>query len=925
MDPNTGHGQDDTPEGIPQPPDSPPGPYPGEPAGTHPDPDAPGAAYPEPGRPASEYPESEYPEPGPPAEAPPEETGGAFPGEEPVRPYAGESAPAGGKGAGRRAADPGTPGAGPGGPQGPARTARVVVGEYRLTVNPVDGTHAELCPPAERPGPPRRMTAAARAEHRRPPSPPPGPAAPRLPLLERDEIRERLVRLLSRGRSVRLTGPSGSGRTVLLEAVAADCAELAPDGVIRLSGRNRTPTDLRYELCAAVFELTGRRPDREQLAELLPQIGAVVVLDDVEFGGTALEELLDATPECAYLLAVTPDVPAATAASYLEEVALPGLGRAACMQLLERAARLPLGDEERTWAADLWFESEGLPLRFVQAGAVLRLAGPGSGEPLPPLAESAAPAALLASRLSEAARTALRFAVALGGVFPHHAQLPALAGEALADTALAELAGCGLVSGGPARYRLAAGVSAQLVAAGYDQPAEGGQGAVLTAAQHYAWWSAHRSVTPETVAADADAVLAALGVLVNDPEGATASTAVLLARAAAPAFAAALHWSAWERALRYGQEAARRVGEVAAEAYFHHELGVLALCTGNTGRARAELEAALALRGAISDRGGEIASRRALALVTHGGASEALTTELPALPAGAGGAAGVAEAVAAFDEPGEGAEPPTVLISPAGQGAQGAKGAKGPDGGDTAVTPAVRGPGAEAASASKRNLIAAGAGALLVAVLGTVVTLGMAGGDDPPADRGEVERSAAADDEDTLPTEEPTSRSPSSKSASPSPESSAPEPSAPWTDPGDETSSAPPQTSPSSSPGTPTSGGSSSDDGTTGGGSNGGGNSDGGTDNGGTTDGGTTTDGGSTTGDGGTTDGGTDDGGTTDGGTDDGGTTDGGTDDGGTSDGGTDNGGTADGGTDNGGQVQGTTTGTESAPSGTAGGGAVGG
>ncbi|NED14242.1 hypothetical protein, partial [Streptomyces sp. SID9124] len=77
------------------------------------------------------------------------------------------------------------------------------------------------------------------------------------------------------------------------------------------------------------------------------------------------------------------------------------------------------------------------------------------------------------------------------------------------------------------------------------------------------------------------------------------SAAVLLARSAAPVFAAGLHWGAWERALRIGQEAARLAGEVAEEAYFHHELGILALCTGHPARARTELETAISMRGAL--------------------------------------------------------------------------------------------------------------------------------------------------------------------------------------------------------------------------------------------------------------------------------------------------------------------------------------
>src|SRR6478752_5751357 len=306
----------------------------------------------------------------------------------------------------RQSRDPLTPDFGHQTPQ-QSRTVQLISGDFLLTVNPVDGSEIEPCRPGERPDAPVRHTAARRDE------------------------RERLVRLLARGRSVCLTGPAGSGRTALLDAVAADCADLAPDGVVRLSGYKRTASELLYGLFEAVHSAPLHRPDREGLLALVHGVGAVVVVDDLELGGAALQELLDATPECAFLFATTPDVPSPAADANLEEVFLTGVVRGASIELMEHVVERALTDEEANWAGDLWFESEGLPLRFVQAGALLRQrddlrAGqdpldvhdeePGDAPfgraepavlPLPSLGEGAAPAALLASRLSEAARETL--------------------------------------------------------------------------------------------------------------------------------------------------------------------------------------------------------------------------------------------------------------------------------------------------------------------------------------------------------------------------------------------------------------------------------------------------------------------------------------------------------------------------------------
>ncbi|MFE9676474.1 ATP-binding protein [Streptomyces sp. NPDC006259] len=630
-----------------------------------------------------------------------------------------------------------------------ARTVRLVAGEHLLTVNPVDGSEIELSPPTERPEPPAKRTPDERAEadHAARPPAPAGPARPEQPLLGRQEEREQLVRLLARGRSVRLTGPSGSGRTSLLDLVAEDCEDLAPDGVIRLTGHRRTTADLLHDLFHTVYDAPLRRPDDDELRALVREIGAVVVVDDLEFGGAELDELLDATPECAFLLGATPDTPPPTADSAVAEVALSGLDRAGGVEVIERAVGRVLTEEEANWAGDLWFESEGLPLRFVQAGALLRQrdrlsadavvvdefgifedarpftaapadapAGEAEEIPLPSLGEAAAPAPLLAARLSASARAALRFAVALGGEVPHQAHLPALVGDTHADAALGELAACGLVSPVGARYRLAAGVRAQLEAAGY---ADDATDRARTAARHYAWWAGHPSVTPARVCAEADAVLAALAVTVPETERAAEgerATAVELARTAAPAFAAGLHWGAWEQALHEGAEAARLAGESADRAYFHHELGVLALCTGQLDRARSELEASIGLRGSLADKRGTTAGRRALALVAD------RSGDVPGLVVAAPGE----EAPDARRE--DPSSPPrgiTAVLPSA------------PPTGPTVVTGrpvaaprAHRGRGGLRGLA-RRNLVAAGAGALLVAVLGTVVTLGATSGNDP--------------------------------------------------------------------------------------------------------------------------------------------------------------------------------------------------
>ncbi|KRV49454.1 hypothetical protein AQ490_21000 [Wenjunlia vitaminophila] len=662
----------------------------------------------------------------------PDEAPARRPAEGPSRALPARPAPAGALPAG-----PSLPARGVSGTVVPSRTERhspVIAGELVLTLGSPDGTEVEPCPPDALPVP-HRLGPEERASARRTePGPPPVGSQPveELPLLEREGDRDRLVRLLAGGRCVRLTARPGAGGSALLRAVADGCADVAaPDGVVRLSAYRRTLTDVLHALFHAVYRAPRYRPDRDRLLELLRGVGAVVLVDDADLSGQALEELAAAAPECAFLVVAPPDAPPLAPDSAFQDVRLSGLSQDACEELLSRAVRRPLAEDERSWAADLWFESEGMPLRFVQAGALLRQRDAQCAElasrlraadrnpfdpqeaneddallddaedrtsqpqvPLPTFAQSAAPASRLAADVSEAARETLRFAVALGGQCPNPAHLPALVGDALGDSALAELVSRGLAVPVATHHRLAPGVRTQLE----DLPGRPA-GYARSAAHYYAWWAAHPSVTVDRVDAEAEVLLATMASCRDHGEH---EATVRLALAAAPAFAASLRWGAWERALRLGQEAARQAGDVAAEAYCHHELGVLALCTGSVQRARAELEASIALRGALGDQEGTAAGRRVLGLVPRsprGRDAEALTAPLPRT-----------RAAATIRRPAVGAARGAARSGPGG--AQSRAGRRPWD--------RLRAAGR---ARSRRNLAVAGAGALLAVVLGAVVGL----------------------------------------------------------------------------------------------------------------------------------------------------------------------------------------------------------
>ena len=388
---------------------------------------------------------------------------------------------------------------------------RLVAGDYLLTVNPVDGSEIERLPArGERAERPVRRTRRASA-----PRPARRPAARARRARPRPHCRSWSARRSANSWSgcSPAAAPSASPAPPAPAApasstlVAEDCEDLAPDGVVRLSGYRRTAADLLHDLFHAVYDAPQHRPDRRRTARPASARSArsssSTTSSSAAPPSTNCSTRRPSAPSCS---ARRPEVPAPSAESAVEEVVLAGLDRAGGVELMERAVGRVLTEEEANWAGDLWFESEGLPLRFVQAGALLRqrdrlraerrrrrrvrrlrgrpaahrrrpdaVAEPATAEevPLPSLGEAAAPAAaarLPAQRLrprrpaASPSRSAARCRTR--PICPPWSATPTPTPPS------ANWRGCGLVSPVGTRYRLAAGVQAQLEAAGYADDVE---------------------------------------------------------------------------------------------------------------------------------------------------------------------------------------------------------------------------------------------------------------------------------------------------------------------------------------------------------------------------------------------------------------------------------------------------------------------
>jgi hypothetical protein len=491
-------------------------------------------------------------------------------------------------------------------------SGQVAVGNYILQIGSVHGGVVNFAPPEQQPRPRPRPTPVFLR-----PRPFPG-------LLDREAEVGAASASLQSATPVEFHGEAGLGKTTLLRHLAHHPPDTPfPDGVIYLSARHQPVADLLQSLFDAFYESdTPFKPTDAQVRHALQGKQALILLDDVDLARDEVEALMDAAPGCPFLLAS----PERRLWGEGHAVALRGLPSDDALTLVERELGRPLTSEERTSAQALCTALEGHPLRILQASAMAREEGRSLAE-VAHRTQTPSPAEALTTEaldsLPKPERQVLAALAALGGAPLRAEHLAALTGLADAVPVLETLMRRGLVQAHSPRYSLAGALGEDLQQMWDLTPwAE-------RALAHFATWAEGHQSAPDRLLEEADAVLQVVGW----GGGAGRWAEVLrLGRAVEGALVLGRRWGAWAQVLQWVLQAARALGDRAAEAWTLHQLGSRALCLGRAEEARASFSQALRMREAIGDRAGAAVTRHNLNLLP--GAPPAPPRKPPAPKAG---------------------------------------------------------------------------------------------------------------------------------------------------------------------------------------------------------------------------------------------------------------------------------------------------
>jgi len=414
-------------------------------------------------------------------------------------------------------------------------------------------------------------------------------------LLDRDGESESVKSAIQISTPVSLFGEDGIGKTAFVRRLIyyPDLPSF-PAGVVYLDGSGRGLGDLLQLLFDAFYEgLPEFKPRDAEIHHALQGLKALIFLDDLNLPRDEIESLLDAAPNCTFVLS-------SVERSLWGEgqiISLPGLPEKEALTLFQRELDRAMNEEEQDAAGKICALLRGHPLRILQAAALVHARSKPIPELLKELQRDTPEKSILQASLktltNDQENVLALLAAANGNVMPLE-HLVSLSQDANVRKILQGLNALGLVQAHSPRYSLTGNLSSSLAALWDLSSWED----ILL--DYFVSWIEGQPAQA-LIEESADALIYTVK---RAGEKGRWPQVIRLGRALERYLILWKRWQAWADVLNLILNAAKALGDRNVEAWAMHQLGSRAMCLGQTDQARELLTQALNIRKAIKDKAG---------------------------------------------------------------------------------------------------------------------------------------------------------------------------------------------------------------------------------------------------------------------------------------------------------------------------------
>ncbi len=404
--------------------------------------------------------------------------------------------------------------------------------------------------------------------------------------------------------SVSIHGRDGLGKTAFLRYLAYNSPEdHFPDGVLYLSARGTNVDDLLQNIFESFYTSDQpAKPTHTQLCQLLQNVHALILLDDVVLTRDQISELINSAPQCVFIFAS------------LERclwgegrcIELEGLPTQEALTLIERELGRRLAAQEKSIAESFCQKSKGHPLLVIQAAALVRQGRTFAEIENQFYGSEALVVETKLNRLTDLQQRVLSLLAALGNFPVSSDHLAALTLSKDLDVQLKALLDLHLIQANSPAYNLTGSLALSLeritdLAKSEDRVLE-----------YFIQWIKQNPPLPDVT----DVLNLLLSLLEKANRDGRWDDVISLGRGVEKALILQKRWQTWLQVLEWILKAARALGDRATQGWALHQLGTRSLCLGDLESARQFLTQALSIRQALGDRAGAAVTQHNLNLIT---------------------------------------------------------------------------------------------------------------------------------------------------------------------------------------------------------------------------------------------------------------------------------------------------------------------